>query len=118
MKKNISKLLLLLFLTQISASFLYFDCSMTCCQKEIVSCCLSDTIQKDCPTLGGVCETVVFLPIVSFYPEKIDHKIKLSLNDFFKINTLIDIVFSRISDAVNYQLFSKPPPAFNSPLLI
>ena len=91
---------------------------MACCQKKVISCCLNETIQKECPTMGENCNTVVFIPIISVSAEKAEYENILSINDLITINTLNDIVFFRVLDTVSSQLFSKPPSAFNFPLLI
>ncbi len=91
---------------------------MACCQKKVISCCLNETIQKECPRMGGNCKTIVFLPIISVSTERPEYENKLSINELITINTLTDTVFSHVLNAISTQLSSKPPLAFNFPLLI
>jgi len=118
MKKKFSIFILLLFSAQLSASFLHFDCNMACCQDKIISCCLTEPTEKECPTMSGNCNTVVFLPIISVSTERAEYENKLSINKLIPISKLNETVFPGVLNTINTQLSSKPPAAFNLPLLI
>ncbi|MDP6755407.1 MAG: hypothetical protein QF769_04750, partial [Candidatus Marinimicrobia bacterium] len=96
MKKPISIFILLIFSTQLSASFLHLDCNMKCCEESTISCCLSEESEKICPTIGveGNCSTVILIPIISVPIQKIEIEDKLSFTNFISINGLNKIVFS------------------------
>ncbi|MDP6685017.1 MAG: hypothetical protein QGH24_03640 [Candidatus Marinimicrobia bacterium] len=119
MKKSISILILVMFASQLSASFLHFDCRMACCQEKIISCCLTDLSKKECPAynLEGQCNTTVFLPIISVSIHKPEFENKLSINEPIPFHRLNKTVFSDLVHHVDSLPFSKPPTAFNIPLL-
>tara|TARA_B100000315_G_scaffold214369_1_gene212915 strand:+ start:706 stop:1062 length:357 start_codon:yes stop_codon:yes gene_type:complete len=118
MKKINSTLILLLFFVQLTASFLHFDCNMACCQNKVISCCLNETIQKECPTMGGNCKTIVFLPLLSSSVNKVKFENDLSIIEIVSVNSMDEAVFLNVVDSIDIHCLSKPPPAFKFPLLI
>lgn len=93
---------------------------MKCCEESTISCCLSEESEKICPTIGveGNCSTVILIPIISVPIQKIEIEDKLSFTNFISINGLNKIVFSNTVNPPETLPLSKPPPAYNLPLLI
>ncbi|SVB22681.1 uncharacterized protein METZ01_LOCUS175535 [marine metagenome] len=91
---------------------------MVCCQDKIVSCCLTETTEEECPTMSGNCNTFLLLPIISVSTKRPEYENKLSINELITVNTLTGTVFSHVFNAISTQLSLKPPPEFNFPLLI
>jgi len=119
MYKRITALFLLtLFIGQLSASFLHFDCNMECCQEDIVSCCSIEVVEKECSVMGNNCATVVFLPIISGPSVQtcIDNELSIIEISFIDLET--EITQTNIVDYFKIHPLAEPPPAFNLPLLI
>ena len=118
MIKRITALFLLtLFTGQLTASFLHFDCNMVCCQEETVSCCSTEEVKKECPTLGPNCDLVVFLPILSGPAAKMELGKDLDVVDLYLCDT-VDFIEIIAVDYLETHPLAEPPPAFNLPLLI
>ena len=116
-KRLISFFLMTFFTVQLSASFLNFDCNMLCCKEEVVSCCSTEEVKKECPTLGPNCYLVVFLPILSGPAAKMEIDKDLDVVDFHLCSTIGFIEIIAVDYYEAYPL-AEPPPAFNFPLLI
>ncbi len=83
----------------------------------MVSCCLIEQVDKECPTLGSNCDLVVFLPILSGPVAHVEIDGNITVNDL-KFSAYVNHVGYRIVDYYETHPLAEPPPAFNLPLLI